>query len=1276
MSSSPIFSLDLKIDEVRLVDSKLTASPQLLQTAVATTTQHRSLLMSVSLTSPQQDDSSEDRTGGSSSPTFLTDSRDSQLMQTDGPSTSQLSSQSTVSDTSTLHGPVTPCKRKFVTRTPKRTDHSHGSSSREAYSWQSDPLDIDVLSSSSSLPRHKHYPRGSRDQSDKLRVPQCFQKFIPDSPYVVMAYQVPPPSCPQSSRVKLLPFKCIHPDLDNCDRLPEERSLTPREYYEAYCERTYGVQSNQLPRRGRPIAFTHFDIPSGIERWIAHTQGSGTEASFKHSQNPVTNSFLTQPAPSRLGCERPDDIASGALESYMPNEDRVSHGASQEVSHIISSGTEPLKCMLYGKDQVQPSACNARSIIGDETSSSEITEFNLKSANHRIRKGKGKFNYFRLPTSMKFPYNTSRLPLEILERIAADLSRTDVKNLRLVDRHFSRMISATLFKTVVVPFNAQIYGALGMDLAIDTTQDGPSDPRGSAGIDLDIFPAFGAHIRNFGMRFDVNEAALRNPPRKSLEEGLGGFWGTYKWPFRQYRRFQDRADLENAADETPTMKRVFSELKNVRRLGVALDCGLGWLSGPDASIRAKILRSPESMFNSPLATDCDVANRRTLWMVLENCYRRLNAMDSLHDSELVTHKSRDKNQADSVPDLENDKASITLNSDLIDTSYSDLGPPPKEQGGDASRLARILDWENTRGNRATSGSFSTTISWERVQAAVTTNSASCSDEGSSDEEVFSEDTDESSHPLQGFLYTRPIRKSNGYGTPSASVLAPSKLTAAQREWLLETAWAQDAFLTSYMIAVADNASVFANVKRLDLSRFSSRHVAKLCRADFWDSMPALTEVDMKLVADHRDVTKNAAGFAELPSIDPSNAVSVFHYFLKTIVSTRESIKILSIGWVDGGEHAEGLFARNKLLLPAPLLPKTFIQRAFDQTTPVDLLSLPHIVHLELVNCWTTPNALEIFTLSARQRALRKLTLNSVSLTTHPRFVLAAAPGAAQNMLPNAQQNLQQGLQALLAQQLGQPQALGQPGLHNLALGAPNGVANALNALQQQLANMPEAQNAPQQAPVGFLNNLHAVAAGVHGLNQQQQQMVQVSRQLREGSWQHIIERMRSGLYFQYRGELEMELFSCGYARLSSALFDQSILDQAEERRDFSDPIPAHRVETAAIRRSALKADMMQTSDINFGVIVPAIPMQEMDGLCQDLGLQPGWPTPEMLPDSYDDDDGWGRWGHKTKEAAEFDGLRLGGTGRISGRVTNFVAVRDCEDSSGDTSDETSLGAST
>ena len=228
------------------------------------------------------------------------------------------------------------------------------------------------------------------------------------------------------------------------------------------------------------------------------------------------------------------------------------------------------------------------------------------------------------------------------------------------------------------------------------------------------------------------------------------------------------------------------------------------------------------------------------------------------------------------------------------------------------------------------------------------------------------------------------RHSNAFaGAP----LIPNNPTSAQKQYLLETEWAQQAFLTSYTIAVIDNAQVFKTVHTVNFAALSSRYMSCLRNHAFWAALPNLHTLKIMVSADWRDVFTNDSSLVDLPTIYPVTVVATFRAFLQMFISPLESIKSLSLGWVDGGEHATGIFARNQHVLCAPI----DSHPAFERPNATDnTVLLPHVTHLTLNNCWITPSGLESFVHQHKQ-SLQVLNLNSISLSAPTETSMASYP---------------------------------------------------------------------------------------------------------------------------------------------------------------------------------------------------------------------------------------------------------------------------------------------
>jgi hypothetical protein len=901
------------------------------------------------------------------------------------------------------------------------------------------------------------------------------------------------------------------------------------------------------------------------------------------------------------------------------------------------------------------------------------TEKRRPSKKHGKTSGKGK-----LPRETSEPLQAAstgrpewKLPVELLELIAEHLNRDDIKALRLVSRELNNYISQVIFQTVVVPFNTEIYGMLGQEPKPDLKgkkrarieRPGYSWKNANGdevynGHGLDVFRGFGGHIRKFGMSFEVTEESLSTPPIKSLTEKKASFWGDYDWPFEEYRRFDAVAGLETAADETPRMKIAFSELKRVKELALSIDSGLGWLNGPDRSIRARVLQRPPRVFGTNKAIpDRRAQSQQELWNHIETCHQNAGSdvkLATLYKMEGQRPLSELK-EASMLADLQPDMP--YLDPQLIHeaTPHDTADIPVPTTFDDPYVLDRFVSTPSSLGT--------------------------------------------------GVLFTSNISPSDG--GQLVNPIIPANLTKAQKEWLLETEWAQRAFMSSYMLSIIDNPLTFHGVHSLNISGLSDRFLPNLNRSDFWDALPSLRDVTVMVIPGFRDVHKDEAGFVGTSNTDPTRNVNTFFDFLRDHVAGRSNIRNLTVGWITGGEHAEGLHARNKLLFPAPVMDLGYGGEGYPSITPSPLietdatrleaflLQFPHVERLKLKNCWITPPALLQFVKAHDSQRLQTLVLDSVSLTAVLRPLAPAQQAAALHNIP-----AQLGAGALLnavgaqaVQLMPQHQQVLQVYVQALQLQLQQLQANAGNAQQQnQIAalqnQLQQQQNAngqhvvqgqqppgqahvpaqPQPVQLGLahanLANVANLAAQVHQLQNhaaagQQPAHIPANNPAtadpqsalkakpRDGSWMNIIDQISPGTNLanfesdHSKADEErvsslqtIEFNSCGYAKLPYASFDQTGVEAGHGlAAALRNPLFSRRAITLA-------PAMLSAKYSYIGEIVQEVDPSELAALDAGWNLRTGWDDAEEA------------------RAVEFDGLLPGGTGRFTGVIRHSDRVVD------------------
>lgn len=767
-----------------------------------------------------------------------------------------------------------------------------------------------------------------------------------------------------------------------------------------------------------------------------------------------------------------------------------------------------------------------------------------------------------------------KIPIEMFTMISTYLPRSSIQNMRLVNKEFEEKVSDYLFRVVVVPFRPEIYGINPAASLAGAAAFGPKEELQDSMLLLDkgmrVFQGFGGRISKFAMSFEFDENKLANPPIKCDQEAITSFWGSYRWPFKKYNRYSQLEGLEQTADETSTMAKALKYIKCAKELGLSIDGGLGWLSGPDINPRVAARGDKVVVFGGSRF----VAEPKSTLDMERPLFRRNNSHSS---------------SADGGP------ACATAERILVEAgSHGESLQPsvqmPLQSEESIQHLPRTRTIPTRRGGGPglgdpRHGAFRPSLSMESHVTAVAS-----ADDASPLEYYY---TREEEHSAETAI-TSNIGKAKSESYP----LKPNRLSSAQREMLLETEWAQRAFMQSYVIAIIDNPQTFEHIEALTIARLPNRHLPILRREDFWESLPQLRKVSLAIIPDWREVSKLPTSWVEDTALPPSKSLPGVYRILKDQVARRPNIKDLHFEWLCGGEEAPGIFARNQHILSAPVLPD-----ALGMVTRLEqpaLLSLPHIENLSLKNCWFSPHILLRFGSSFKSTALQSLTLNSVSLTA-PVF-----PRVPPNLLIGAAVHPQ-----------------------NVTLQ----VMNYLAAVNQHLNLQAVAGQNAQVAPVPPLV-LPVTAPDTDPFEPP-----------RDGSWASIVDALTPGdTLAQQRHRRDtngleppaddtgrftkLEFKSCGYVRLPLAL-DQTVLDPPEG--------PAPRAHALTIQMRDLDRYMMHPIDIALGVIVNYIDPNESRTLESGFLLRVGWddldPSQALLTSD-----------------AKVDGITFPGKGRFSGII--------------------------
>lgn len=518
------------------------------------------------------------------------------------------------------------------------------------------------------------------------------------------------------------------------------------------------------------------------------------------------------------------------------------------------------------------------------------------------------------------------------------------------------------------------------------------------------------------------------------------------------------------------MSAALSNLQGVRELGVSIDSGLGYLCGPDISDHAQLFQEKPMIFGvSETQKSLKLLERQALWN---------DIVRSLGPTAVTNYVI----QGDTI--LAN-QSQLTQNEwGYVEVHFHLAANPrlePGSIGNSRTRSSRVRIIDPYRGR-----SVDRPLVFQGVNLANTPHVA-----GPTEASPLGDVNTHDHASLQG-------REKSPFHT---AALVPNNLTPAQKEWLLETEWAQRAFLSSYCMALTDNSHTFQHVKSFTVANLSSRYLSALQREDFWRALPNLNTLTINVSADWRNILKLDSGVVEAPDIRPSTAATQFHKLLATFIAVVPGIKTLNLGYFGGGEQQVGIFGRNRHILPAPLT--DFSNYSAATNVNANILVLPHVEHLTFTNCWITPPALKTFVAKMSAAKLRTLTLESVSLTAHS--------GVLDIMEPNPLEN------DVLRVPDGPPRRFGDP---------------AVGDLFQQRGSAPD----PRSDGLGWM-----------------------VESLRIGSWGNVIDAITPGptialLRYAYQhihnvpkmrdpGSLErIHFVSCGYVKLVNMKdFNQSFL---------------------------------------------------------------------------------------------------------------------------------------
>ena len=587
----------------------------------------------------------------------------------------------------------------------------------------------------------------------------------------------------------------------------------------------------------------------------------------------------------------------------------------------------------------------------------------------------------------------SELPTETWEEIASYLSSGEVRSLRLVNKLFARALGPVVLRSCVAQF--------GKSFFYQTPWFDGNEKKTNLPAPASMLEKYRNDINKFGLSFEYDFHGLASAQKKVNEEEVVSWFAAYNWPIAEYQHFPALQEIENLVDNNkPLLKDAFRHLIKTSELGLCVDSGHGWLNGPDISDMALY----KQLSNGGGAVFGKAFSARDIWHAFAiNQYFRWAQENSKNETikELESkgvignsyHIDRMRlirtcdiddfivQQPDYKPGVHTGRYThVNVNNIMGQPPVPPVAPAPQAPapapvgqglaahapppvphaapGGARARLGRNhrpaerrdRRRTRTRAPRASIPQWPLVFSCHNIAADV----------GG---------------------YSSFVRKK--LPSPSTFPILPGHLEEQQAQWLMETAWAQRAFLSAYTTAVIVNQDILKNIHTLRISKISSGLLSSLAQREFWAALRQLRTLEFLVSPDWRQELKpNDELFQTNMLISPIEASVKTAEFLREYIAGIEALSDLTIGFVGGGEHATGLFARNQHVLPAPIttVPKSWVTDHANQPPAHTMIKLDHIKTLKFVNCWFSPVMLKQFMAQSRGSSLRNLTLESVSLT--------------------------------------------------------------------------------------------------------------------------------------------------------------------------------------------------------------------------------------------------------------------------------------------------------
>ena len=710
-------------------------------------------------------------------------------------------------------------------------------------------------------------------------------------------------------------------------------------------------------------------------------------------------------------------------------------------------------------------------------------------------------------------------------------------------------------------------------------------------------------------------------------------------------RYDQIQDLETTADKVQKMKNAFSCLQDVVDLGLCLDSGLSWLNGPDESDRHRLYKRSPQIFPPQYARSQDLHACHAIKHVLKGTSIVDPEPSSaetfwLYARLLISHTCAATDRLETIAQYiyDNpigrlaglDAGSVQDHVDLFIATSNILKRYP-QAGEDVSstfmkRVTKSLtegnltDPSRSRKGQRKSNPFDTSKLWNQAVLLYHEMKVNPRDVWKDDIRHYISPRISSSQPIEegspSFFYDGvDVMDTYSYAVTSLvllnrlskSPLKPSQLSNLQIRLLKENEWAQKAFLNTYILAVVDNRATMSNVQSLTIANIGTSYLAILDRQDFWDGLPNAQKITLLVSPDWREITSAPAVARDdhkCRTVDPSKTVDKLRLFVNKRIKENHRVKELTLGFVGGGEHASGLYARNRNILPAPIICSLTRQ----------VSCWPYIEKLTFVNCWAVPTVLVNFVNQMRKQSLKELKLDSFSLlafrgqTMQQHFHIAPA-SFIQPTVPYLNRRARFGVRIPNVVDAFNFQSL-EPPLSTIVTRPPDSLEQApLPDTWGEVLNSITPGKNPAEAYCNPSSSLSSSASSSSPSSSS-------SSSSSSDDEEHYPPPKRD------KGSLvRLELASCGYIKLPYQLLCPEFEISAGP---YSGPL--------LDRIRAIKPFMMETDDIYLGQIIPRFIESDRTLLTEFYAMRTGW-------------------GHDKRRLLNLeDGQLEGGSGRFSGVI--------------------------